>query len=50
MGMMDDIKDKASEAMGSNDNSEKIEQFAQEKGISVDEAKQHFMNKGDQSE
>jgi len=46
MGIMDNLQDKAGDVM----DNDKIEQFAKDKGISVEEAKQHFMNKDGQSE
>jgi hypothetical protein len=50
MGIMDDLKDKASDLMDQPDKKDQIEQMAKEKGISIDEAKQHFMDKDKQSE
>lgn len=43
MGLMDDMKDKAQDVMNDPEKREKIEQIAREKGISMDEAKAHFM-------
>ena len=43
MGMLDNLKDKGSELMNDPDKREQIEQIAKDKGISIDEAKNHFM-------
>jgi len=48
MGMLDDIKDKQQDIMNDPDKKAKIEQIAQEKGISMEEAKAHFMKHNDQ--
>jgi hypothetical protein len=45
MGMMDDMKNKAKDAMDDPGKKEKIEQMARDKGISKEEAKARFMNK-----
>ncbi|HSX31757.1 MAG TPA: hypothetical protein VLF43_00710 [Candidatus Saccharimonadales bacterium] len=50
MGVMDDLKDKASDVMDDPDKKAQIEQMAKEKGMSIDEAKRHFMDKDKQSE
>ena len=44
MGMFDDLRDKAEDAMKNPEQREKIEQIARDKGISLDEAKEHFLH------
>lgn len=44
MGMFDDLKDKAKDVMDNPEHREKIEQIAHDKGISLDEAKEHFLH------
>lgn len=48
MGFMDDMKDKAERAMNDPAKRQKIEQIAKDKGISMDEAKEHFLKHNDQ--
>lgn len=47
MGMLDNLKDKAGDMMNDPDKKAQIEQMAKDKGISMEEAKQHFMKHGD---
>lgn len=49
MGMLDDMKNKGTDMMKDPDTRAKIEQMAKDKGMSVDEAKEHFMKHGDQN-
>lgn len=44
MGMFDDLRDKAQDVMDNPEQREKIEQIARDKGISIDEAKEHFLH------
>lgn len=50
MGMLDDIEDKGKDMMNDPDTRAKIEQMAKDKGMTIEEAKQHFMKHGDQSQ
>ena len=45
MGLLDNLKQKADDAMNDPDKKAKIEQMAKEKGISIEEAKSRFLNK-----
>lgn len=42
MGLMDDMQDKAKDALNDPDNRDKIQQLAKDKGLSLEEAKEHF--------
>ncbi|CAN5612193.1 hypothetical protein BH23PAT2_BH23PAT2_10450 [soil metagenome] len=44
MGMFDDMKNKGQDVMNDPDKRARVEQMAQEQDISIDEAKQRFMN------
>lgn len=48
MGLLDDMKDKGKDIMDDPDKRAKIEQMAKEKGMTLEEAKNHFMKHGDQ--
>lgn len=52
MGMMDDmtndIKNKGEDLMKDPGTKAKIEQIAKDKGMSIDQAKEHFMKQGNQ--
>lgn len=48
MDMFDDMKDKTTDIMDDPAKRAKIEQIAKEKGMTIDEAKDHFMKHGDQ--
>lgn len=48
MSMFDDLRDKAQDVMNNPEQREKIEQIAQEKGITPEEAKDHFLKTQDQ--
>ena len=43
MSLMDDMKSKANDMMNDPDKKAKIEQMAKDTGISIEEAKEHFM-------
>ena len=43
MGLLDNLKDQSSNIMDDPDKRSKIEQIAQEHGISMDEAKEHYL-------
>jgi hypothetical protein len=43
MGMIDDLKNKGEDMMKDPDTKAKVEKIADEKGISVEAAKEHFM-------
>lgn len=45
MGTFDELKKKGQDMMNDPDKKAKIEQMAKEKGITIEEAKKHFMNK-----
>lgn len=45
MGLMDDFKDKAGDVMNDPERREQIQKLAEDKGISLDEAKAHFQQK-----
>lgn len=47
MGMLDNVKDKADDMMNDPNKREELQRMAKEKGISMEEAKQRFMNKSD---
>jgi hypothetical protein len=47
MGLLDDMKNKGKDMMDNPDTREKIEQMAKDKGMTVDQAKEHFMKHGD---
>jgi len=48
MDGIDDLKNKGEDLMNDPDKKAKIEQIAKEKGISIDEAKKHFMKQDEQ--
>jgi hypothetical protein len=48
MGMLDDMKDKSKDIMDDPDKKAQIEQMAKDKGMTVEEAKKHFMKHGNQ--
>jgi len=48
MGIFDEVKDKAQDVLNDPDKRAKIEQMAKDKGISIDQAKDHFMKHGEQ--
>lgn len=50
MGLMDDIQDKGKDIMNDPEKKAKIEQLAKDKGMSLEEAKDHFMKHGDQQQ
>lgn len=50
MGMFDDLRDKAQDVMNNPEQREKIEQIAREKGISIEEAKDHFLHTQDKDQ
>jgi len=50
MGILDDMKDKAQDVMDDPDKRARIEQMAKDKGISIDEAKEHFLKHHDQNQ
>jgi hypothetical protein len=45
MGLMDDMKKQAKDTMQGDDMKAKIQKIADEKGISMEEAKKHIMKK-----
>jgi hypothetical protein len=49
MGLLDEMKDKGKDVMDDPDKKAKIEQLAKDKGMSMEEAKEHFMKHGDKS-
>jgi hypothetical protein len=49
MGLLDDMQDKGKDMMDDPDKKAKIEQLAKDKGMTIDEAKAHFMKHGDQA-
>ncbi|MDN5275529.1 MAG: hypothetical protein JWN33_178 [Candidatus Saccharibacteria bacterium] len=48
MGLLDDIKDKVGDVMDDPDKRAKIEEIAKEKGLTLDQAKEHFLNHNDE--
>lgn len=42
MGAMDDMKDKAKDIVGGSDKDKEIEQYAKDKGMTIEQAKEHF--------
>lgn len=48
MSMFDNLRDKAQDVMNNPEQREKIEQIARDKGISLEEAKDHFLKTQDQ--
>jgi hypothetical protein len=50
MGLLDEMKDKGKDMMDDPDKKAKIEQLAKDKGMTLDEAKAHFMKHGDQTQ
>lgn len=49
MGMMDDMQGKKDDIMADPMTRAKIEQLAKDKGMSMEDAKAHYMKHGDQS-
>jgi hypothetical protein len=47
MGIFDDVKGKAGDMMDDPANKIKIEQIAREKGLSIEDAKKHFMKENE---
>ena len=47
MGIMDNIKDQSQNIMDDPDHRSKIEKIAQDRGISIDEAKDHYIRQND---
>lgn len=45
MGLLDNLQDKAKDVMDDPETREKIERMAAERGISVEAAKEKFLNK-----
>ena len=45
MGLLDKLKDKAQEAINNPETKAKIQKLAEEKGITIDAAKEKFFNK-----
>jgi hypothetical protein len=43
MGLMDELEDKGKDLMNDPAKKAKIEQIAKDKGLSIDEAKDHFL-------
>lgn len=50
MSMFDDLRDKAQDVMNNPEQREQIEKMAREKGISVEEAKDHFLHTQDKDQ
>lgn len=44
MSIFDDVQSKATDAINDPEKHAKIEQIAKEKGLTMDEAKEHFMS------
>lgn len=45
MGLLDDVKDKAKDVMDDPDKKAKIEKMAKDHGITLEKAKEKFLNK-----
>ena len=50
MDMFDNLRDKAQDVMNNPEQREKIEQIAREKGITLEEAKDHFLKTQDKDQ
>jgi uncharacterized protein with GYD domain len=50
MGLLDNLKDKAKDIMDDPEAQEKIKKIAEEKGITLEAAKEKFLNKDDAKE
>ena len=50
MGMLDNLEDKGKDMMDNPETRAKIEKMAKEKGMTMEEAKAHFMKHGDTTE
>ena len=48
MGMLDDMENKSKDVMNDPEKRAKIEQMAKDNGMSIEEAKAHFMQHNDQ--
>jgi len=46
MGLMDNMGDKAKDMMSDPDKKKQIEQMAKDKGMSIEQAKEHFAKHG----
>ena len=47
MNMLDDMQDKAKDMMSDPSMRERVEQYAKEKGCTIEEAKEHFLKRNE---